>query len=187
MTRPSLSDRTTHVYDDVCVWVSSSTLTSIISVCHQRAGGVTVFCECESVFAYSVRVYRPLACVFLTCAWLCWSQRSQFAGWGVFPMTPCGTADVLMCSASVKWLSAAHCTAAAKHCTLFNMSALQKSSSLCFHSLSSNSEMIFIPLGMLDKFPLSPLNKRILGRVSFTQLITSVFGLNWKCAVLIPH
>ncbi len=156
-------------------------------LCVTRGQGESLYSECESVFAYSVRVYRPLACVFLTCAWLYWSQRSQFAGWGVFPMTPCGTADVLMCSASVKWVSTAHCTAAAKLWTLFYMSALQKSSSLCFHSLSSNSEMIFIPLGVLDRFPLSPLTKRILGRVSFPQLLTSVFGLNWKCAVLIPR
>lgn len=144
----------------------------------------------ESLCSVSVK------CVCIQCASVspplpvfAWPERDcighngpQFAGWRVFPTTPCGTADVLMCPASVKWLSTAHCSAAAKRCTRLCMSALQKSSSLRFLSLSGNSElMIFIPLGMLDKFPLSPLTKHILGRVSFTplQLQLLVSTGNW--------
>lgn len=55
--------------------------------------GVTVFwvqcCVC-----IQCAIVSPSACVRLTRAWLYWSQRSHFAGWRVFPMTPCGTADV---------------------------------------------------------------------------------------------
>lgn len=78
-------------------------------------------------------------------------------------MTPCGTAHVLMCSASVRRLSLLHTL----HCsrpTLY-MSALQRPS-CCAHPLSSNTElMVFIPLGVLDKLPLSPRTERILRRV----------------------
>lgn len=95
-----------------------------------------------------------------------------FARW-VFPLTPCGAAHVLMCSVSMKWLSSAHWTVATRPCTVSYMSALPKSSSLCFHSVFNNSEMIFIPLGMLDKFSLSPLTPHVWGRVSCIPLLTS--------------
>lgn len=57
--------------------------------------------------------------------------------------------------------------------TLFHMPARPKPSALCFHSVSCSSEMIFIPLGILDKFSWSPLAKHILGRVSP--------NLTWDC------
>lgn len=57
-------------------------------------------------------------------------------------------------------------------CKLLHMSALPK---VFFHSMSCSSEMIFIPLGILDKFSWSPLTKHILGRVSP--------NLTWDCSI----
>lgn len=164
---------------------SWATLSSII-LCVTRGQGELLY-KCKSVFAYSVRVHRPLPV-------LAWPVRDcighnghnlpaeEFFLWFHVGQPMC------WCVQRAWSDSAPHtCTAAAKRCTLLYMSALQKSSSLCPHTLSSNSElMIFIPLGMLDKLSLSPLTKHILGRVSFTQLLTSVFVLNWKCTVVIP-
>lgn len=129
------------------------------------------------VLLYSVLVKLCLhtllasACVCMTYAWLYWSQPSQFAGGGVFHCDPMWLCVHRAWSDSV---STTRCTAATKHCTLLCMSAPQKSSCLCMHSLSSNSEvMIFIPVGVLDKLPLSPQTKRICGRVSFCRLLTT--------------
>lgn len=57
---------------------------------------------------------------------------------------------------------------------MFHMSALPKPSGLCVDSMSCSSEMIFIPLGILDKFAWSPLTKHVLGRVSP--------NLSWDCS-----
>lgn len=51
---------------------------------------------------------------------------------------------------------------------LLHMSALPKPSGLCFYSMSCSSEMIFIPLGILDNFSWPPLINHILGPVSLT-------------------
>lgn len=85
------------MFDDVCV---SLDLTSVISVCHQRGGGVAALCECESVFAYSVRVVSPSACVLPDpCVT---AIGPNLPAEEFFPAIPCGTSNALMCSASVK-------------------------------------------------------------------------------------
>lgn len=134
--------------------------------CHETSYCHGHFCN-TCIMHIALCLCLPDTCITVSATVL------PFARWRVFPVTPCGAADVLMCSVSMKWLSSPHWTVATRPCTVSYMSALPKSSSLCFHSVFSNSEMIFIPLGMLDKFSLSPLTPHIWGRVSCTPLLTS--------------
>lgn len=113
------------------------------------------------------------------CASLCqsvsmrWSQDSRARGEETFFPLPNSTLGWLMC-----WCVHGACSGSAPRCRLwkmFHMSALPKPSGLCVDSMSCSSEMIFIPLGILDKFAWSPLTKHVLGRVSP--------NLSWDCSI----
>lgn len=115
--------------------------------CHQRAGGsrwlCVKLCPLSSTAVCPCAGHRALAPDEKSCFFLSTSSL----GW-------------LVCQC-VHWAW----RAARK---LLHMPALPKPSGLCFYSMSCSSEMIFIPLGILDKFCWPPLTNHILGLVSLT-------------------
>lgn len=143
------------MYNDVDLF-----LTSIISVCHQRAGRVVSVKVClRTVCALCHCLPDLRVTVLVTMVPICRLKSFSYDS-----MWDSRCVDVF----SEREVTQLH-TLALQPTNVVDMSAFQKSSNLFSHTLSSNSElMIFIPLGMLDKLSLSPLTKHILGRVSST-------------------
>lgn len=133
-------------------------------------GGVTENYECESVFAYSVQVYRPLP-VFAWPMHDCIGHNGpnltaeEFFLWVHVGQPMCWCVQRAWSDsashAALRPPSIVHC------CTCQRFRSHQVFASTCCPA----TEMIFIPLGMLDKLPLSPLTKHILGRVGSSLLI----------------
>lgn len=147
----------------VSVWVRSGEGGCVISFLYSTCEWKCVVCTQSG--GECIHTFIP-AYVSLSRAWPYWWQLSQFAGWRVFPMSPCETADVSMCPVSVKWLGVAH-TLTVVHVSVESV--------IRFDVLERSSKsvlVILIPLAMPDKPPISSRTKHVSGRVSFRFLLS---------------